>query len=135
MQALFAWEFGRMNKDITVTDEFPDDLAEEDEADESEITEETNPSFRVSIDSIVENMELIDSHLRVAAPAWPTDKINKIDLAILRQAIFELLIDKKAPQKVVVDEAVELAKTYGSENSASFINGAMGKLISDLQVN
>lgn len=82
-----------------------------------------------TIKKIHRHLKKIDQAIIQSAPTWPIAKINKIDLAILRLAVYELLIDKTTPPKVVVDEAVELAKQYGSESSASFINGALGKLI------
>ena len=72
----------------------------------------------------------IDKIIGKAAPTWPIDKINKIDLAILRFAVFEIM-KKNAPQKVIIDEAVEIAKEYGSENSSSFINGVLGTIYED----
>lgn len=69
----------------------------------------------------------IDAIIIKAAPEWPIEKINKVDLAILRLAIWELL-QKKVPQKAVIDEAVELAKEYGSESSSSFVNGVLGTI-------
>lgn len=69
----------------------------------------------------------IDKQIQSAAPEWPIEKLNKIDLAILRLAIFELTYSK-IPPKVVIDEAVEIAKEYGSENSPSFINGVLGNI-------
>lgn len=80
---------------------------------------------------IKKHLPKIDKFIKEAAPQWPIQKINKIDLAILRLAVYELLIEIKAPPKVVVDEAVEIAKDYGSESSASFINGVLGKLITE----
>lgn len=77
---------------------------------------------------ITENLPTIDKSIAEAAPNRPLAQINKIDLAILRLAVFELLINKKEPVKVVIDEAVELAKEFGSEQSSSFINGALGKV-------
>ena len=68
-------------------------------------------------------------YIRKAAPEFPIEKINKVDLAILRLAVYELFFEKSAPPKVVVDEAIELAKEYGSETSGGFVNGALGKLI------
>ena len=59
------------------------------------------------------------------APTWPIEKINKIDLAILHLAIYELL-NEEAPPKVIIDEAVELAKEFGSESSGPFVNGVLG---------
>ena len=73
----------------------------------------------------------IDTWIESSAPKWDVGKINRIDLAILRLAVYELMVEKKNPPKVTVDESVELAKEYGSEASPGFINGALGKLISD----
>ncbi len=60
-----------------------------------------------------------------SAPTWPIDKINRIDLAILHLAIYELQ-NEDTPPKVVIDEAVELAKEFGSESSGPFVNGVLG---------
>lgn len=78
---------------------------------------------------ILEQKEALDEKIQQAAVEFPIEKINKVDLAILRLAVFELFIEKKTPPKVVVDEAIELAKEYGSSSSFAFINGALGKLI------
>lgn len=85
-----------------------------------------------AIKDIWEHLEEIDTLIRKCAPEWPIDKLNPLDLAILRLSVFELIIDKQAPYKVIIDEAVELAKEFGSESSPSFINGALGKLVNDL---
>lgn len=78
---------------------------------------------------IMDNRVVIDEKIRNAAPEFPIDKINKVDLAILRLAVYELIIAKKEPPKVIVDEAIELAKEYGGDSSPSFVNGALGKVI------
>jgi N utilization substance protein B len=70
----------------------------------------------------------IDARIEKAAPEWPLAKIARIDLAILRLAVWELCYDKKNPAKVVIDEAVELAKSYGNEHSAKFVNGVLGTI-------
>ena len=80
---------------------------------------------------ILKNLEKIDNLIKKAAPQYPVEKINKIDLAILRLAVFELTIEKKEPVRVIIDEAIELAKEYGGETSPGFINGALGNLIKD----
>lgn len=80
---------------------------------------------------ILGKMGDIDKWIENSAPKWTVDKINRIDLAILRLAVYELMVEKKNPPKVTVDESVELAKEYGSEASPGFINGALGKLIVD----
>lgn len=78
---------------------------------------------------IFSKKDFIDEKIVEAAPEYPIDKINRIDLAILRLAVYELLVEKSQPPKVIIDEAVELAKEYGGETSPGFINGALGKLI------
>lgn len=76
---------------------------------------------------IYQEKEALDKIIEKAAPAWPIEKLNKIDLAVLRLAVYELKY-KKTPPKVVIDEAVELAKEFGGENSPSFINGVLGTI-------
>ena len=79
---------------------------------------------------VVEKQKEIDLEIKKNAPAWPLEQIVPVDLAILRVAIFELLYkEKKEPYKVVVDEAVEIAKEYGSDKSKGFINGVLGSII------
>ncbi len=83
---------------------------------------------------IMRQVELLDERIKKAAPEFPVDKINRVDLAILRLATYELLIAKKEPPKVIVDEAIELAKEYGGENSPAFVNGALGKIINNDEI-
>ncbi|MFC1727218.1 transcription antitermination factor NusB [Patescibacteria group bacterium] len=82
---------------------------------------------------IVKSKKKIDQAIAKAAPEWPIDQINRIDLAILRLAVFELAVTPLEPPKVVIDEAVELAKKYGSEKSPSFINGVLGTVFKNLE--
>ena len=81
------------------------------------------------IEKILRNLPKIDKLISRAAPLWPIEKINKIDLAVLRLAIYELGIEKTEPLKVIIDEAVELAKEFGNEQSSSFINGVLGSIV------
>lgn len=78
---------------------------------------------------IFSQINFIDKNIQKAAPEFPIEKINKADLAILRLAIYELLIEKKQPPKAIIDEAIELAKEYGGETSPSFVNGALGNIV------
>lgn len=81
---------------------------------------------------IMARLQKIDRLISKCAPDWPVEKLNKVDLAILRLAIFELIIDKN-PKKVIIDEAIELAKKYGSENSPKFVNGVLGSVLLELK--
>lgn len=76
-----------------------------------------------------ESRKRLDPRIEQTAPEWPLEKLNKTDLAILRLALYELLIEKKEPEKVIIDEAVELAKEIGSEASPSFVNGVLGTIV------
>lgn len=85
-----------------------------------------------TVNKVLSNKDEIDEKIEKAAPAWPIEKLNKIDLAILRLAIYELE-NEKTPPKVVIDEAVELAKEYGSEASPSFVNGVLGTIYKEME--
>lgn len=91
------------------------------------------PTTNPIIQKILDNQTSIDDKIRSIAPEFPIEKINKTDLAILRLGVYELTIDLTQPKKVIIDEAIELAKEFGGENSAGFINGALGKLVRDIK--
>lgn len=86
---------------------------------------------RSSLTKIVEKLPEIDKIISQVAPEFPLEKISRVDLSILRLAVFELLT-KTAPPKVIIDEAVELAKEFGNEKSFSFVNGALGTILKNL---
>lgn len=69
----------------------------------------------------------VDALIIDAAPAWPIGQINKVDLAILRISVYELL-HSDTPPKVVIDEAIELSKEYGAEHSPKFVNGVLAHI-------
>lgn len=85
-----------------------------------------------TVQDILPHVSTLDSAIQSAAPEWPTDKIAKIDLAILRLAAYELIVEKTEPPKVIIDEAIELAKSYGNEHSPKFINGVLGTILKSL---
>ena len=72
----------------------------------------------------------IDAVLRQAAPQWPPDQMAVVDRNIIRVAIFEVLFDNKTPVRAALNEAVELAKTFGAESSPRFVNGVLGGVAS-----
>lgn len=80
---------------------------------------------------IISKVSEIDKTISKIAPEFPIEKINKVDLAILRLAIYELQFDKKTPPKVIIDEAIELGKEFGGEATPAFINGALGKYLKE----
>jgi N utilization substance protein B len=86
-----------------------------------------NASFAQElVKGVVQYKEKLDAHIRRFAPAWPVEQIAVIDRNILRLAIFEVLLDNRVPMKVAINEAVELAKDFGSDSSPRFVNGVLG---------
>ena len=77
---------------------------------------------------IINNITKINILIKRYAPKYPLDKIAKVDLAILQLAVFELMFEKKQPAKVIIDEAVELAKELGSNKAYAFVNAVLGKI-------
>ena len=81
--------------------------------------------------TITADLSKVDALIIGAAPAWPIGQINKVDLAILRISVYELL-HSDTPPKVVIDEAIELAKEYGAEHSPKFVNGVLAHIASQV---
>lgn len=81
------------------------------------------------VSGVSEHLDELDKTLQPLAPEWPIDQIARMDRAVLRIGAYELLHAKDVPPKVVINEAVELAKAFGGENSSKFINGVLGSLL------
>ncbi|HSX39417.1 MAG TPA: transcription antitermination factor NusB [Candidatus Saccharimonadales bacterium] len=91
--------------------------------------EDSDPELTQSIiDGVQKHRDEIDKIITQCAPEWPIDKISKIDLVILRVAIFEVMFGNRTPTKVAIDEAVELAKEFGNDTSSKFVNGVLGSV-------
>jgi len=89
-------------------------------------SEENNAFTRELVRGVIQNKEKINLNIQSFAPAWPIEQIPVVDRNILRLAIFEILLDNRVPVKVAINEAVELAKTFASDNSSKFVNGVLG---------
>ena len=81
----------------------------------------------------IEKLSEIDQNIEKFAPEWPIEKMTIIDRNILRLGIFELLFSSETPPKVVINEAIEIAKTFGSPNSPKFVNGVLGALYEEIK--
>ena len=88
-----------------------------------------NANFtRELVSGVIQNKGKINENIQSFAPSWPIEQIPVVDRNILRLAIFEILLDNKVPIKVIINEAIELAKTFGSDNSSKFVNGVLGSV-------
>ena len=87
------------------------------------------------ITGVVERLSQIDKIIEKAAPEWPIEQITIVDRNVLRIGLYELLYENKeeVPQKVAINEAIELAKTFGGENSGKFINGVLGTVYKEVE--
>lgn len=85
--------------------------------------------IREKTEKIIEKLDEIDAMINEQSVGWPTDRMGKVDLTIMRLACYEMKFDEDIPVSVAINEAVELAKRYGSDNSPSFINGILAKLV------
>ena len=78
---------------------------------------------------IFEKVEEIDAKINEVSEGWKTGRMGKVDLTLIRLAVYEMLYEEDVPAKVAINEAVELAKQYGTDNSPSFVNGVLAKLV------
>lgn len=76
--------------------------------------------------AVLDNQQTLDEYIQPAAPEWPVEQIARVDKIILRMSVSELMFKQDTPPKVVINEAVELGKRFGSDNSSKFVNGVLG---------
>jgi N utilization substance protein B len=85
-------------------------------------------SYRL-VNGVLDHQAVLDVFIHRHAPEWPLEQMAYIDRNILRMAIFEFAVDGQTPVKVAINEAVELAKAFGSDSAPRFINGVLGTLV------
>jgi N utilization substance protein B len=123
LQTLYEYEFRRQSEDSGL------DLKEVLQRNIERYKESIDDKDFVSelVDGVLEHQDELDAKLQPMAPGWPLDQIARIDRNVLRIGLYELLHKADSvPPKVVINEAVELAKAFGSDNSSKFINGVLG---------
>ncbi len=97
--------------------------------------EEENPALKEAdlaylkqkCDEVISHLEEIDAAVNEASEGWKTSRMGKVDLTLIRLAVYEIRYEDEIPYKVSINEAVELAKKYGTEDSPSFVNGILAK--------
>ncbi len=97
---------------------------------EVEMDAETEAFCRALVTGVVEHLQLLNDIIQRIAPEWPIEQMACVDRNILRLAAYEVLFYHDTPSKVAINEAVELAKRYGSDSSSRFVNGVLGTLVS-----
>ena len=123
LQTLYEYEFRSQSEDKNV--DLADIIARNMERYEDTIGDKQ--FVQDLLNGIVEKQVELDTKLQPMAPEWPISQISRIDRNVLRMGLFELLyMQETVPPKVAINEAVELAKAFGSDNSSKFINGVLG---------
>lgn len=121
IQELFQLHFPRYGGDYLDISKLSTDLG----YDTNEVDKKRAESI---IKGVEENLKAIDQTIEKLAPQWPLEQIVRTDIEILRLAIYEGFISKTVPEKVAIDEGIELAREFGGENSRKFVSGVLGTL-------
>lgn len=125
MQTLFEWDFNHHSQKMAK-------LIEENI--EQYAAGLKDVSFVESlVRGVTKHLKEIDEIIVKYAPEWPIEKITIIDRNVLRLAIYEMLFEKSVPPKVVINESIEIAKTFGSETAGKFVNGVLGAIFNDIE--
>ncbi|WP_418462424.1 transcription antitermination factor NusB [Frisingicoccus sp.] len=93
-----------------------------------EISDEDRAYIQGKVNAIIEKKADLDSRINSVADKWKTERMTKVDLTIIRLASYEIIFDEEVPVGVAINEAVELAKRYGTDQSPSFVNAVLAKL-------
>ena len=118
---LFRVEFheeGEMSGQLGMMDDELENIKEEDAA-----------YINQKCSDIIAKIPELDEAINEATTGWKTTRMGKVDLSIIRLAVYEIKYEEDVPAKVAINEAVELAKLYGTDNSASFVNGVLAKFV------
>lgn len=122
-QLLFRVEFNGQEDMPEQVSMFVDDIKEE-----NEVKAEDEAYISGKYEKIVEKIPKLDAMLDGVSKGWKTSRMGKVDLTILRLAVYEMKFDEDIPEKVAINEAVELSKKFGGDESPAFINGVLAKL-------
>ena len=95
----------------------------------ADYSEEEKDMIKARAQAVLENTEEADALINQYAKGWQTRRMARVDLSLIRLALYEIRHDETVPDKVAINEAVELAKQYGGDDSPSFVNGILGKIV------
>lgn len=96
-----------------------------------DVKDEDRAFLIARVEGIAARIPDLDEKLNSVAQGWKTRRMGRVELTILRQALYEMIYDSEVPEKVAINEAVDLAKKYGGKDSPAFINGVLAKLVTE----
>lgn len=123
LQTLYEWDFGGQQSDIT-------ELFQRNQNDFAPEFEDAEFSKNL-VSGILEHIDELNNVITKYAPEWPLDQITPVDRNVLRIGVYELMHNAEIPPKVAINEAIELAKTFGGPSSGKFVNGVLGSIFKD----
>lgn len=122
MQILFEWDFNNFEPEKF------EGIFERATREFTPKTEEGDEFVKELVRGVQKNINEIDGLIQKYAPQWPIEQLTAVDRNVLRLGVHELVFSENIPSKVAINEAIELAKTFGSESSGKFINGVLGAI-------
>lgn len=122
-QGLYSWEAGGMSKEDILELSWADSETGKDVVDL-----ETATFARVLIAGAIENQAVIDGYIKKNLKGWEFDRVNKVSLSILRMSVYSLLFQKDIPSSIVIDEAVDISREYGQDDSYKFVNAVLDNI-------
>lgn len=126
MQCLYQWDFkGKPTSAVPA-------ILEQNIAEFGVGLEDNVPFVRETVENILAHIEEIDQKIATYAPQWPLEQMTIVDRNILRIGTYEMFWSESVPAKVAINEAIEIAKTYGGPSSGKFVNGVLGAMYNDL---
>jgi transcription antitermination protein NusB len=126
LQSLYEWDFSGGKKD-------PQEIIEKNVEDAKDEIKDKEFIYSL-VQGVISNIEELNKIISAAAPEWPLDKITTIDRNVLRIGLYELIYGNKeeVPPKVAINEAIELAKSFGGSSSGRFVNGVLGTVYKEI---
>jgi len=126
-QALFSWEVSRASVQDLANFSWLD-------SEKRDALDEGTATFaRLLIAGTIEHVEIIDALIQGSLKNWNFDRLNRVDLAIMRMSVYSLKYQQDIPSSIIIDEAIDIAKEYGTDDSYRFINGVLDAIRKELQ--
>lgn len=123
LQTLYEWDFAEQQANI-------EELLQRNVEDFAPEFDDADFSKKLVL-GVVEHINKLNDLIMQYAPEWPLDQITNVDRNVLRIGVYELMFDTDIPPKVAINEAIELAKTFGGPSSGKFVNGVLGSIFKD----
>ena len=134
IQFLYSLEYNKDENMEQLLEEFFETQKTSESISEDRLTKKDKEFFNLLVDGTNEQKEFIDKKIMDNSLGWQKERIAKVDLSILRLGVFELFFVEDIPESVTANEAIEMAKRFSTEESSSFINGIIGKIIRDKNI-